>query len=81
MSPMGNRRRGAKAQERLTKFRAKLKDQAAKLSMAGKNLRAWVLDCSLLKPAELTKPRNRIKSAEPGKSAQGRRTERRPRED
>ena len=52
MSPMGNRRRGAKAQERLTEFRAKLKDQAAKLSMAGKNLRAWVLDCSLLKQTE-----------------------------
>lgn len=47
-----NRQRGEKAQERLKDFRAKLDDQAAKLSMAGKNLRAWVLDCSLLRQTE-----------------------------
>ena len=71
-----NRQRGERAQERLGEFRAKLEAQAAKESSAGKNLRAWVLDCSLLRPAKLTKPKSRTKPAAPGKSAQGRRMQR-----
>lgn len=77
-----NRRRGKEAHERLNEFRAKLKDQAAKLSTAGKNLSAWVLDCSLLKQTEITKPKHGgTKATEPGKSARRRRTQRRPRKD
>ena len=42
MSPMGNRRRGAKAQERLTEFRAKLtepKHGGTKATEPGKSAR------------------------------------------
>jgi hypothetical protein len=59
----------------------RLKDQATRLSTAGKNLHAWVLDCSLLKPAELSTTKKRTKSAKPGKSASRRRTQRKPPED
>jgi hypothetical protein len=76
-----NRQRGEKAQERLKDFRAKLEAQAKRESCAGKILRAWVLDCSLLRPGKLARPKSRAKPAAPSKSAQGRRTQRKPRED
>ncbi len=76
-----NRQRGEKAQERLRAFRAKLEAQAKRESSAGKILRAWVLDCSLLRPGKLARPKSRAKPAAPSKSAQGRSTQRKPRED
>ncbi len=64
-----NRQRGEKAQERLREFRAKLEAQAAKASIAGKNLRAWVLDCCLLKASKQVKSRKPTKPPKRSKPA------------
>lgn len=65
-----NRQRGDKAQERLKEFRARLETQAARESCAGKNLRAWVLDCCRLKPSKQVTARKTAKSPKPGKPTQ-----------